>query len=120
MQQLSITPSVHTAFKTLVSARLCSAIWTYISDCDETYNYWEPLHYIIYGHGLQTWEYSAQFALRSYTYLLMLGVPSCLYKKLFYPSPVLIFYMLRCVLGCCCAIMERFMYRLAGKLQKQT
>uniref|UniRef100_T1GP40 Uncharacterized protein n=1 Tax=Megaselia scalaris TaxID=36166 RepID=T1GP40_MEGSC len=56
-------PQVDTAFKTFISARFCSAIWAYISDCDETFNYWEPLHYVIYGRGLQTWEYSPEFAL---------------------------------------------------------
>ncbi|XP_055851323.1 alpha-1,2-mannosyltransferase ALG9 [Episyrphus balteatus] len=107
----AIVPGVDTAFKTFVSARLCSAIWSYISDCDETFNYWEPLHYIINGHGLQTWEYSPQFALRSYTYLLLQGVPGWIYQKLFQPSPVLIFYMIRCILGFGCAVMERYMYK---------
>lgn len=32
-----------TAFKLLLSARVCSAIWNNISDCDETFNYWEPV-----------------------------------------------------------------------------
>ncbi|XP_011188057.2 alpha-1,2-mannosyltransferase ALG9 [Zeugodacus cucurbitae] len=107
----SLIPSVETAFKTLISARLCSAIWAYIADCDETFNYWEPLHYIINGHGMQTWEYSPEFALRSYTYLLVQGVPGWLYQKLFNPSPILIFYMIRCMLGFGCAVMERFMYK---------
>ncbi|EDX14372.1 alpha-1,2-mannosyltransferase ALG9 [Drosophila simulans] len=106
-----IMPSVQTAFKTFVSARLCSAIWAYIADCDETFNYWEPLHYIINGHGLQTWEYSPQFGLRSYTYLLLQGVPGYFYQKLFNPSPILIFYMVRCMLGFGCAVMERYMYK---------
>lgn len=110
-EKSNVVPSVHTAFKTFVSARLCSAIWAYISDCDETYNYWEPLHYIINGHGLQTWEYSPQFALRSYTYLLLQGVPGWIYQKIFHPSPILIFYMVRCMLGFGCAVMERFMYK---------
>ncbi|XP_053964276.1 alpha-1,2-mannosyltransferase ALG9 [Anastrepha ludens] len=107
----TIVPSVETAFKTFISARLCSAIWAYISDCDETFNYWEPLHYVINGHGMQTWEYSPQFALRSYTYLLLQGVPGWIYQKLFNPSPILIFYMIRCILGFGCAVMERFMYK---------
>ena len=38
-------------------------------DCDETFNFWEPLHYLVYGHGLQTWEHSPEHALRSYLYL---------------------------------------------------
>lgn len=38
-----IYPGVDTAFKLLLSARFCSAIWSHITDCDETYNYWEPV-----------------------------------------------------------------------------
>lgn len=37
----------------------------------QVYNYWEPLHYLLYGTGMQTWEYSARFALRPYIYLLL-------------------------------------------------
>ena len=37
------TPGGYTAFKILMSARLCAALWNGISDCDETYNYWEPV-----------------------------------------------------------------------------
>ena len=36
-------PAGFTVFKALLSARLCAAIWSNISDCDETYNYWEPV-----------------------------------------------------------------------------
>lgn len=36
-------PSNDTAFKALLSARFCAAVWSHISDCDETYNYWEPV-----------------------------------------------------------------------------
>ncbi|CAB1106652.1 GT22 [Ectocarpus sp. CCAP 1310/34] len=57
-----------TAFVLLI--RLLSAGTTCVGDCDETYNYWEPLHYLLYGFGFQTWEYAPQFALRSYFYLL--------------------------------------------------
>ena len=30
----------------------------HIDETDETYGYWEPLHYFLYGVGMQTWEYS--------------------------------------------------------------
>jgi len=42
---------------TLFLARVASAAFNIIHDCDETYNYWEPLHYLIYNEGFQTWEY---------------------------------------------------------------
>lgn len=38
-----IYPGGDTAFKFLLLARFCSAIWSHITDCDETYNYWEPV-----------------------------------------------------------------------------
>ena len=37
------TPGSYIALKALLSARLCSAVWGIINDCDETYNYWEPV-----------------------------------------------------------------------------
>ena len=40
-----------------------------ILDCDEVFNYWEPLHFLSYGDGLQTWEYAPHFALRTYAYI---------------------------------------------------
>ncbi|XP_020957754.1 alpha-1,2-mannosyltransferase ALG9 isoform X3 [Sus scrofa] len=36
-------PEGSTAFKCLLSARLCAALLSNISDCDETFNYWEPI-----------------------------------------------------------------------------
>lgn len=56
-------------FVLLLVIRTIGAFVNPISDCDETFNYWEPMHFLLYGFGLQTWEYSPQFALRSYAYL---------------------------------------------------
>lgn len=39
-------PGGAAALSLLLTARIISAIWNHISDCDETYNYWEPLHYL--------------------------------------------------------------------------
>lgn len=41
-----------------------------ISDCDETYNYWEPLNLLVRGFGKQTWEYSPEYGIRSWALLL--------------------------------------------------
>lgn len=65
-----------TAFALLAAARLISALLNIIHDCDETFNYLEPLHYVLYGSGMQTWEYGAQYALRAYIYLLLHAVPA--------------------------------------------
>ena len=53
----------------LLPVRLLSAFYTPVQDCDETFNYWEPTHFLLHGYGLQTWEYSPAYALRSYFYL---------------------------------------------------
>ena len=59
-------PSSSLVFIALLVIRLASALYNQIWDCDETYNYWEPLHFTLYKHGFQTWEYSPEFGLRSY------------------------------------------------------
>eukprot|EP00752_Nemacystus_decipiens_P010009 g8924.t1 len=63
-------PSALAASAFVLLIRMLSAGTTCVGDCDETYNYWEPLHYLLYGFGFQTWEYAPKFALRSYFYLL--------------------------------------------------
>ena len=52
-------------FQVILSARLGAAVWSGISDCDETFNYWEPAHFMLYGHGLQTWEYQVVYIVQS-------------------------------------------------------
>ena len=46
------TPSGYVAFRLLLAARMCAALWSNISDCDESYNYWEPVSKkcIVYGY----------------------------------------------------------------------
>lgn len=36
----------------------------------QVFNFWEPLHFLVYGSGMQTWEYHPAFALRSWLFLL--------------------------------------------------
>ena len=55
-----------------------------IMDCDEVYNYWEPLYFLLNNRynddgddggvmnvvrGQQTWEYANEYALRTYAYI---------------------------------------------------
>ena len=105
------TPAPHTALKLLLAARLSAAIWSGISDCDETFNYWEPTHHLLYGQGLQTWEYDPRFALRSYFYLLLHLLPARLYTTLLQPNPMMVFYFLRCLLGLLCSLAEVKIFR---------
>ncbi|KAL9259999.1 Dol-P-Man:Man(6)GlcNAc(2)-PP-Dol alpha-1,2-mannosyltransferase-like protein [Drosera capensis] len=79
--------------------RYMSATTNIIHDCDEVFNYWEPLHYLIYKSGFQTWEYSAQFALRSYLYVLLHGLVGWPASWWFGVEKVQVFYAVRFFVG---------------------
>lgn len=86
--------------------RYMSATSNIIHDCDEVFNYLEPLHYLLYRSGFQTWEYSSQFALRSYLYILfheLVGKPA---SWLFNEEKVRVFYAIRLFLGLLSVITE--------------
>ncbi|KAL8597468.1 hypothetical protein ACOMHN_047695 [Nucella lapillus] len=100
-----------TAFKLLTSARLCAALWSILTDCDEVFNYWEPAHYLLYGHGFQTWEYSPVYAIRSYAYVLLHVLPLKIFQTLVTDNKILVFYLMRCVLAVICAACEVYLYR---------
>ncbi|CAG5130362.1 unnamed protein product [Candidula unifasciata] len=107
----SWTPTPGTAFKLLMSARLCAALWSVVSDCDETFNYWEPAHFLCYGRGFQTWEYSPAYAIRSYAYILLHVIPMKICALLLGDNTILVFYMTRCLLAVACAVSEMLFYR---------
>ncbi|XP_045751022.1 alpha-1,2-mannosyltransferase ALG9 isoform X2 [Mirounga angustirostris] len=108
-------PEGSTAFKCLLSARLCAALLSNISDCDETFNYWEPTHYLIYGKGFQTWEYSPVYAIRSYAYLLLHAWPAAFHARILQTNKILVFYFLRCLLAFVSCICELYFYKAVCK-----
>ncbi len=57
------------AFYIFLLVNFIAALYAPIQDCDETFNYWEPTHYLSHGYGLQTWEYSPEYAIRSWFYV---------------------------------------------------
>jgi alpha-1,2-mannosyltransferase len=61
-------------FYIFLVANIAAALFAPIQDCDETFNYWEPTHYLSHGYGLQTWEYSPDFAIRSWLYIALHAV----------------------------------------------
>jgi hypothetical protein len=77
-----------TAFYVFFGANILAALFAPIQDCDETFNYWEPTHYISHGYGLQTWEYSPEYAIRSWTYLAFHALVGSLRRLLPFPSKV--------------------------------
>lgn len=106
-------PSALTLFIPLALVRLAAALLCPIADCDETFNYYEPLSYLLNGRGLQTWEYSPEFGLRSYAYIA-LHAPPALLVRLFTSSRPAQFYAVRCCLGIASALCEvRFVRRVA-------
>ncbi len=110
------TMSPWKAFGILLIARLCAAFWTSISDCDETFNYWEPTHYLLFGKGFQTWEYDPKYALRSYTYLLLHAVPAWFVANVVQPNKMFVFYFVRFAMAAACAGSETYFY--VGVLQE--
>lgn len=79
---------------TLLVVRILSAFYNLIYDCDETYNYWEIGHYLIFKNGYMTWEYSPLYALRSYFYLWCNILPSFIVSFII-SNELFLFYMTR-------------------------
>ncbi|ETV93150.1 hypothetical protein H310_12759 [Aphanomyces invadans] len=106
------SPNFHSAFSLLAVVRVLSALVNIISDCDEVFNYWEPLHHLMHGFGLQTWEYSPAYALRSYLYLLAHAIPAKLGAVLVFGNTKLgFFFGLRVALAFISAASEALFYR---------
>lgn len=83
----------------LIIVRISSAFYNLIYDCDETFNYWEISHYLIYKNGYLTWEYSPQFALRSYFYLWTYIWPSFILSFVT-SNEAILFYFTRVAIAC--------------------
>ncbi|KAG0707441.1 glycosyltransferase family 22 protein [Suillus ampliporus] len=69
-------PNFLTAVRILLLVRVAAAMYSNIQDCDEVFNFWEPLHYIEHGHGFQTWEVTPMYAIRSWAYVLLHLIPA--------------------------------------------
>ena len=89
-----------------VSYRIAVANYSPITDCDETYNYWEPLHFIQFNFGMQTWEYAQPYELRTYAFLFPYFICSKLLESLFSLNKKIIFYAIRSTIGAITAICE--------------
>lgn len=104
------TPTESQVAGALITVRLFFSFISTIGDCDETYNYWEPLHYLIYGKGFQTWEYAPQYGLRSYAYLLLHSVIPWFCAHGFQLNPMYIYYINRAILAIICGFVETYFY----------
>ncbi|KAF7728653.1 mannosyltransferase [Apophysomyces ossiformis] len=106
----TFTFSFTTAFRILFIIRCASALYNIIHDCDETYNYWEPLHYLQHGYGLQTWEYSPEFSIRSWAYVALHAVVSFT-TSILVSNKLQTFYLVRLIFATLSSLAEAKFYR---------
>lgn len=99
-------------YAALLCTRLHAAFYAIIPDCDEVFNYWEPLNFLTRFFGKQTWEYAPEFAIRSYAYLCQFSVlfyplkfVELLSKNISFPSYTF-FYTIRVIMGLLFTISE--------------
>lgn len=95
-------------------SHVLAAAFAPIQDCDETFNYWEPVHYLSHGYGLQTWEYSPEFSIRSWAYIVLHTIPIKLIQ-VFGQSKTFEFYSLRVLLAIVCACAETKLYSVISR-----
>lgn len=94
-----------TVFYGFLLVNALAAAYAPIQDCDEVFNYWEPTHYLNRGSGLQTWEYSPEFSIRSWLYIVIHAMVGKL-GSLLTSRPSFEFYFIRLALGAVCAACE--------------
>ncbi|ORY64817.1 Alg9-like mannosyltransferase [Pseudomassariella vexata] len=102
------------AFYIFLGANMISAVFAPIQDCDETFNYWEPTHYLSHGYGLQTWEYSPDYAIRSWFYVALHAIVGNFRRLLPQSTKVGEFYFVRYVLAFICALCQVLMFRVVS------
>lgn len=97
------------AFYAFLLGNCLAGLYAPIQDCDEVYNYWEPTHYLNHGYGLQTWEYSPEYSIRSWLYIVIHAAIGKL-GSLLSRTKAFEFYFIRIVLALTCAICESRLY----------
>ncbi|KAM9953215.1 hypothetical protein ACTFIR_008278 [Dictyostelium discoideum] len=98
-------------FSLFFISSILSAIYNRIVDCDEYMNYWEPTHYLLYNKGLQTWEYSPTYSLRSYAYLLLHAFMGRLLNPFSNGNKIILFYLIKIGIGFFTSIAQTIFYR---------
>ncbi|TFL03571.1 glycosyltransferase family 22 protein [Pterulicium gracile] len=104
-------PSFSLAIRFLLLMRVASAMYSNIEDCDEVFNFWEPLHFFHKGYGFQTWEVSPQFAIRSWAYIVLHAMPVKVASFLFPTEKRAAFFAVRITLAFISALCEAKFYR---------
>ncbi|KAJ5578373.1 GPI mannosyltransferase [Penicillium hispanicum] len=97
-----------TLYLCLISNGL-AALFAPIQDCDEVFNFWEPSHYLDHGYGLQTWEYSPVYSIRSWLYVSLHAAVGKA-GSLVVHSKTAEFYAIRLFLAAFCASCQTRLY----------
>jgi len=104
------------AFSVFFGAHVLAALFSPIQDCDEVYNFWEPTHYLNHGYGMQTWEFSPEYAIRSWLYVTLHAIPIYVGSWLpFISNKTGEFYFLRVILAFLCASCETRLFAVISK-----
>ncbi|KAI0727865.1 glycosyltransferase family 22 protein [Fomitopsis betulina] len=104
-------PSFSVALRMFLLIRVAGAMYSNIQDCDEVFNFWEPLHYLTRGYGFQTWETSPLYAIRSWAYILLHMLPTKIVFTLLGPEKRPAFFAVRIVLAVISSACESALYR---------
>ncbi|KAI1793985.1 asparagine-linked glycosylation 9 protein isoform a [Ganoderma leucocontextum] len=104
-------PSWSAALRSLLLIRVAGAMYSGIQDCDEVYNFWEPLHYLWKGYGFQTWETSPEYSIRSWAYVLLHYLPVQLSATFLGPEKRPAFFAVRILLAIISSLCEVTFYR---------
>ncbi|KAJ4485792.1 glycosyltransferase family 22 protein [Lentinula aciculospora] len=109
--RLPWSPSFAFALRMILIVRVSGAMYSNIDDCDEVYNFWEPLHFFGRGYGFQTWETSPQYAIRSWAYVLLHILPTNIARFLAQDQKRVAFFAVRIFLAVISSVTEVVLYR---------
>ncbi|KAF5368333.1 hypothetical protein D9758_002221 [Tetrapyrgos nigripes] len=104
------TPGFGFALRMLLLIRVSAAMYSNIDDCDEVFNFWEPLHFFDRGYGFQTWEVTPQYAIRSWAYILMHLLPVKIASFLAVNEKRVAFFAVRIFLAAISSLAEVTLY----------
>ncbi|KAF9454158.1 glycosyltransferase family 22 protein, partial [Macrolepiota fuliginosa MF-IS2] len=105
------TPKFSVAIRIMLLVRAFGAMYSNIDDCDEVFNFWEPLHFLDRGYGFQTWEVTPQHAIRSWAYILLHLFPATLVHFMLGPGKRPAFFAVRYLLAIVSTVAECAFYR---------
>ncbi|KAG5732486.1 putative glycosyltransferase, partial [Termitomyces sp. T112] len=108
------TPSFSLAVRILMLVRMFGVMYSNIDDCDEVYNFWEPLHFLDRGSGFQTWETSPVYAIRSWAYILLHLPPVRLAAALLGTEKRPAFFAVRMFVSAFCVLAEASFYKVVA------